>query len=79
MGFKWKDKNISNKRRHKTLATKAELKAGEDKIVKLQRCDSSLFIGQSYFSNDGAKLHLIFQPVYKTITTFSGLRDTISE
>ena len=40
--------------------------------------DSSLFIGQSYFNNE-AQLYLIFQPIYKTITTFSGLEDTISE
>ena len=30
-------------------------------------------MGQSYFNNDGAHLYLIFQPSYKTITTFSGL------
>ena len=36
-------------------------------------------MGQSYFNNDGAQLYLIFQPIYRTITTFSGLRDTISE
>ena len=27
----------------------------------------------------GAQLYLIFQPIYKTITAFSGLPDTISE
>ena len=27
----------------------------------------------------GAQLYLIFQPISKTITTFSGLVDTISE
>ena len=36
----------------KTLATKAELKAEQDKIVKLQTYDLSLCIGQSYFVND---------------------------
>ena len=34
---------------------------------------------QSYFINDGAQLYLIFQSIYKTITTFSGLPDTISQ
>ena len=37
------------------------------------------FIGQSYFNNDGSQFYLIFQPIYKTITTFSGLKNTISE
>ena len=39
-----------------------------------QTFDSSLFIGQSYFNNDGAQLLLIFQPTFKTIST-----DTISD
>ena len=30
-------------------------------------------------NDDGAQLYLIFQPIYKTITTFSDLPDTISE
>ena len=46
---------------------------------KLQTFDSSLFIGQNYFSNDGGQLFLIFQTIYKTVATFSGLSDTISE
>ena len=62
-----------------TLATKVELKAEQNKIVRLQTNDKSLFIGQSYFKNDGSQNHLIFQPIYKTITTFSGLTTTISE
>ena len=51
----------------------------ENEFKKLQTFDSSLFIGQSYFNNDGAQLYLIFHPIYKSITTFSGLPDTISE
>ena len=46
---------------------------------KLQLFDSSLFIGQSYFNNDGAQLYLKFQPICKSITRFSGLKYTISE
>ena len=38
--------------------------------------DSSLFIGQSYFNNDGSQNYLIFQPIYKTITIFFVLPDT---
>ena len=45
----------------------------------MQTFDSSLFINQSYFKNDGAQLYLIFQPFCKTITTYSSLKDTISE
>ena len=44
-----------------------------------QKFDSSRFIGQSYFNNKGAQLFLIFQPIYKIITIFSGLSDAISE
>ena len=29
--------------------------------------------------NDRAQFYLILQPIYKTITTFSGLKDTVSE
>ena len=67
----------------KTLATTEEIKtatkAEQDKIVKFQTYDLNLFIGQSYFNNDGAQVYLIFQPIYKTITTFSGLPYTFSE
>ena len=48
--------------------------AERDKIGKVQTQNSSLFIFQSYFNNDGARLYLIFQPIYKTITTFSGMK-----
>ena len=51
----------------------------ENKFKKLQTFNSSFFIGQNYFHNDEAQLYLIFQPIRKTITIFSGLPDTISE
>ena len=51
----------------------------ENELKKLKTFDSSLFIGQSYFNNDGAQLYLKFQPIYKTITTFPGLKNTMSE
>ena len=53
----------------KMLATKAELKMEQDKRVKLQSYDLSLFIGQSYFLNDGAKLYLMLQPLYFNTST----------
>ena len=58
-----KIKTLAIKEEILTLATKAELKAEQDKIVKLQTYDLSLFIGQSYFNNDGTQLYLIFQPI----------------
>ena len=51
----------------------------ENEFKKLQTFDSSPFIGQSYFTNDGAQIYLLFQPIHKTITTFSGLPDIILE
>ena len=60
-----KRKALAVKGKIKTLARQAELKIEQDKIVKLQTYELSLFIGQSYFSNDGAKLYLIFQPIYQ--------------
>ena len=37
------------------LAGKAELKAEQDKIVKLQAFDSSHFLGKSHFEDDGTQ------------------------
>ena len=51
----------------------------DNELKKIQTFDSSPFIGQNYFNNDGAQLFLTFQPIFKTIATFSGLSDRISE
>ena len=69
---------LTTKEEIKALATKAELKAQQDEIVKLQTYDLSLFIVQSYFHNNGAQLYLIFQPIYKTFTIFYCFTYTIS-
>ena len=64
-------KNTSNKTKYVLV---------ENEFKKLQTFDSSLFIIQSYFNNDEVQLpYLIFQPIYKTITTFDCLKDTVSE
>ena len=64
------DKKVSsNERKH--LLVGNELK-------RLQIFDSSFFIDQSYFNNDGSQNYLKFQPIYKSTTTFFGLPDTIS-
>ena len=42
------------------LATKAELKAEQDKIVKIQTFDSSYFRRKCHFYNDGMQSYLVF-------------------
>ena len=50
------------------LATKAELKAEYDKILKLQQLDLSSFHDKSHFEDDGTQNYLAFQPTYfKTV------------
>ena len=48
-----------------TLVTKAELKAEQDKVTKLQAIDSSYFRGQSHFEDHGTQNYLVFQPKYR--------------
>ena len=47
------------------LVTKAELKAEQDKIIKLQAFHSSYFRGKSHFEADGTQNYLAFQPMYR--------------
>ena len=53
-GLNEKMKTLATKKGIKKLATKTESKAEQDEIVKFKKHDSCLFIGQSYFVNDGA-------------------------
>ena len=39
----------------------------EKEFEKLQTFESSLFIGQKYFNNDGGQLYLPFQLLYYTL------------
>ena len=48
-------KNTDLHKKDKKLAIKVELKAEQYKIVKPQAYDSSLFIGQSCFINNGSQ------------------------
>ena len=49
-----------------TLATKAELKVEQDKIIKLQAFDSSYFRDKSHFvDEDSTQNYLVFQPMYR--------------
>ena len=43
-----------------TLATKAKLKAEQDKIIKLKAFDSSCFRGKSHFEGDDTQNYLVF-------------------
>ena len=63
-GLNKKIETLATKEEIKTLVTKAELKSEQDNIIKLPAYDVSLFIGQSYFFNDGAQPYLIFQTLY---------------
>ena len=68
-----KIKTLWTKEETKKLARKAELKAEQGEIVKLQALDLSLSIGQSYFNNDEAQRCVIPPAVYHSL---KGLGDT---
>ena len=55
-----------------------EPKKLQNKIEKLQICDSTLFIGSSHFFNDGAQLYLIFQPLYYTLKRLGDTEKIVS-
>ena len=69
---------LPTKEKMKKLVTKAELKAEQDKRVKLQTYDLSLFIGQRYFVSDGAQLYLILQPLYYTLKSLGDTEKNVS-
>ena len=51
----------------------------KNELKKIKTFGSCSFIDQSYFNYDGAQLYQMFQPIYKTITTFSDIPNIISE
>ena len=57
---------------YKKLAAKAELKAEQDKITKLQVFDSSYFPGKSYFEDDHTQNYSVFQLIYRYFKTING-------
>ena len=57
--FDDKQKKINKK----NTSNKAKQVLVENGFKKLQTIESSLFIGQNYFNNDGAQLSIIFQPI----------------
>ena len=50
-----------------TLAKNAELKAEQDKTVKLQAFNSIHFCGKSDCQYDGTQIYSVFQPIYKSV------------
>ena len=48
-----------------TLAKKAELKAEQFKIPKLQAFDSNHFLDKSHFEEDSAQKYFVFPPVHR--------------
>ena len=46
------------------IATKAESKAEQDKIMKVQAFDFSYFRDKSHFEDDDTQNSFVFQPVY---------------
>ena len=50
-----------------TLATKAELKAEQDKIIQLQAFDSSYFHRKSVFDDDGFQIKFVYQLTFNAL------------
>ena len=60
------------------MSNKGRIKTEQDKIVNLQTYDLSLFIGQSYFNNDGAQFYLLFQLLCYTLKILGNNENFIS-
>ena len=62
-----KIKALATKEEINTLATKAELKAEQDKIVKLETHDLSYFVGENFFRGDGFQNMFVYQLTFFTL------------
>ena len=60
-------KNSDLHRKIETLATEAELKAQQDKIVKLQTHDLSYFLDNNFFGDDSSQNMFDYQPTFSTL------------
>ena len=49
------------------LAAKPELKAEQNKIVKLKTYDLTYFLGKNIFSDQGSQNMFVYQPTYNTL------------
>ena len=62
-GISYPVKNVNLSKKLATLVTKAESKAEQDKIMKLQTLDLNYFHCKSHFEDYGMQNFLVFQPV----------------
>ena len=74
---KKKDFNEKQKIQNITLNKTKHLLV-EIEFKKLQKFYSSLFIGQSYFNNNGSQNCLIFQPLYYTLKRLVNIEKIVS-
>ena len=49
------------------MAVKPELKAEQNKIVKLKTYDLTYFLGKNIFSDQGSPNMFVYQPTYNTL------------
>ena len=49
------------------MAVKPELKAEQNKIVKLKTYDLTYFLGKNIFSDQGSQNMFVYQPTYNTL------------
>ena len=49
------------------MAVKPELKAEQNKIVKLKTYDLTYFLGKNIFSDQGPQNMFVYQPTYNTL------------
>ena len=65
-------KNSDLNSKFATLATKAALKAEQDKTLKLQTFDLNHFLGKILFGDDGSQNMLVYQPKLDTLELKKG-------
>ena len=70
-------KALATKEEIKKLATKTELNAEQDKIIKIQTFDLSCFRGKSHFECDDIQNYIVFQPAHRYFSKI-GNNDGIS-
>ena len=49
------------------MSVKPELKAEQNKIVKLKTYDLTYFLGKNIFSDQGSQNMFVYQPTYNTL------------
>ena len=72
--FDEKLKNLNKK----ISSNKTKHVVAENELKRLQTFDSSLFISQSYFNNDGAQVYLILQSLYYTLKRLGDTEKVLS-